>query len=274
MIPHLLILPVLLLSSGCMGSLTPVIRTKSGPVQGEILNTAWNAVRYSSFKGIPYGQPPVGRLRYRPPEPAEPWRETLIANKEENRCPQIDAATNVFTGDEDCLYLNVYTPMTTFRKGMHKHAVMLWIHGGSNTFGSKNASEYGPDLLIEQGIVLVSINYRLGALGFLSLGREEAAGNAGLKDQTLALRWVQENIATFGGDPRRVTIFGQSSGSADVNFHVLSPKSNGLFARAIFMSGTALAPWAYYTPDQSMEKAKQLASHLGFNATNTNELLH
>ncbi|XP_031828400.1 cholinesterase-like [Nomia melanderi] len=265
-----------LLMSVCLGSSseTPVIRTQCGPVQGEVKTTAWNSVPYWSFQSIPYGKPPVGNLRFRPPMPAEPWTGTLKANKEPNACPQLDIFSQQYIGNEDCLYINVFTPVPTARKHAHKKAVMAWIYGGSFAGGSTNTSIYGPDLLIEQDVVVVTFNYRLGALGFLALGLEGAPGNGGLKDQALALKWIQQNIAAFGGDPRRVTIFGESSGSASVHYHVLSPHSAGLFARAIAMSGTPLSPWAYHTPEQSLNKAKQLTKFLGSDATTNSEILN
>lgn len=272
---HLLALSaVLLLSSECFGALTPVIHTNSGPVQGEVKTTFLKAKPYSSFRGIPYAKPPIGSLRYQPPVPAEPWQNTLNATADAVACPQIDeAGGNRYVGDEDCLYMNVFSPITSFGKSTHRKAVMVWIYGGSYNAGSSLTAFYGPDMLLEQDVVVVTFNYRLGALGFLSLSREEALGNAGLKDNVLALKWVQQNIAKFGGDPRRVTIFGESAGSALVHFHILSPMSAGLFVRAIAMSGTALAPWAYHTPQQSMNKAKQLASFLGNNEQNSDALL-
>ncbi|XP_046687607.1 esterase FE4-like isoform X2 [Homalodisca vitripennis] len=138
---------------------------------------------------------------------------------------------------------------------------MVWIHGGGFSGGSGSTEIYGPDFLIEEDIVLVTINYRCGALGFLSLENSKLPGNVGLKDQILALQWVQDNITNFGGDPNNVTIFGESAGAASVHYHLLSPLSRGLFHKAIMQSGTSLAQWALQ--DKPREKAFLLARELG-----------
>ncbi|XP_078042538.1 juvenile hormone esterase-like [Augochlora pura] len=266
-------LSILLLSSECFGQQKPVVQTNSGPVQGEIKETVLLKKPYQSFRGIPYAKPPLGDLRYQPPVPAEPWQQTLNATKDASACPQIDETTNNrYVGDEDCLYINVFTPLTMSKGPMHKKAVMVWIYGGSYNAGSSLTSYYGPDMLLDQDIVVVTFNYRLGALGFLSLSRSEALGNAGLKDQVLALKWVQQNIAKFGGDPRRVTIFGESAGSAVIHFLVLSPLTKGLFVRAIAMSGSSISPWAFHTADQAMNEAKKLAKYLGSDAQDSDAL--
>lgn len=149
---------------------------------------------------------------------------------------------------------------------------MVLIHGGAFYFGSSNSGVYGADYLVEQGVVLVTINYRLGPQGFLSLENEEVPGNAGLKDQVMALRWVQQNIKQFGGDPDNVTIFGQSSGSASVQYHMLSPMSKGLFHRAIAQSGSCLNSWAFTNSSRRM--AFRLGEKLGIKTENPQELLN
>ncbi|XP_076170825.1 uncharacterized protein LOC143148407 [Ptiloglossa arizonensis] len=243
---------------------TPVVRTSVGPIRGTILRTVWNSHEYSSFKGIPYAKPPTGNLRFKPPVPVKPWKKTLNAFHEGNVCPQIDTSSANLIGSEDCLYLNVFTPKTQFEDQLNSKAVMVWIHGGAYMAGYSNASLYGPDFFLEEDIVLVSFNYRLGVLGFLSLNHPRATGNAGLKDQNLVLQWVQNNIAAFGGDPRRVTIFGESAGASSVGFHTLSEKSRDLFVRSISMSGSPLCPWAYQAPEEAIQHARDLAALLGF----------
>ncbi|XP_033340996.2 juvenile hormone esterase [Megalopta genalis] len=270
---HLLALSLLLLSSECFGQPAPVVHTNSGPVRGEVKETFLLKKKYLSFRGIPYAKPPLGDLRYQPPVPAEPWQKILNATKDAPACPQIDEVNNNrYVGDEDCLYINVFSPITSSKTHVHKKAVMLWIYGGSFNAGSSLTSFYGPDMLVDQDIVLVTFNYRLGALGFLSLSRSEALGNAGMKDQVLAMHWVQQNIAKFGGDPRRVTIFGESAGSAAIHFQVLSPLTKGLYVRAIAMSGSSISPWAFHTADQAMNEAKKLANYLGSNAQDSDAL--
>ncbi|XP_012341896.2 acetylcholinesterase-like [Apis florea] len=249
---------------------TTVIQTNSGPVQGATLTTVWNDIEYSSFKGIPYAAPPIGNRRFRPPVPPEPWNETLDAIEEANECPQ--EASNVYSGNEDCLYLSVFTPQTKFDEKLTLKPVMVWIYGGSFLDGSNNASVYGPDFFMEQDVVLVTFNYRLGALGFLYLKHRNAAGNAAMRDQLMVLEWVRDNIVAFGGDPNQVTLFGQSAGSASVNYHVLSEKSRGLFHQAIEQSGTATS-YLYKTQESAFQTAHKLANELGFHSKNPNELL-
>lgn len=251
---------------------TSVVQTNSGPVQGAALTTVWNGIEYSSFKGIPYASPPIGNRRFRPPVPPQPWNETLDAIEEANECPQ--EMSNVYSGNEDCLYLSVFTPQTKFNDKELKtlKPVMVWIYGGSFLRGSNNASLYGPDFFMEQDVVLVTFNYRLGALGFLYLKHENAAGNAAMRDQLMVLEWVRDNIAAFGGDPNRVTLFGESAGGASVNYHVLSEKSRGLFHQAIEQSGTS-ATYLYKTQKAAFQTACKLASELGFESDDPNELL-
>lgn len=179
--------------------------------------------------------------------------------------------TGKFSGDEDCLFLNVYTnvlPPTELK------AVMVWIHGGCFKSGSGTSLVYSPDHLLMEDVVVVTLNYRLGTLGFLSLPDVGIPGNNGLKDQTMALRWVQTNIEKFGGDPNRVTIFGESAGGTSVHLHLLSPMSKGLFHRAISQSGSALHDWAYGDAGFMREKAFAIGERMGCEANNMSALLH
>nr|QEE13681.1 carboxylesterase [Mythimna separata] len=171
-------------------------------------------------------------------------------------------------GPEDCLTLNVYSPNHAWDSA--PLPVMVFIHGGGFREGSGSALLYGPDYLVSQGVVLVTMNYRLNVHGFLCLGIKEAPGNAGMKDQVAALRWVQRNIRAFGGDPDNVTLFGESAGGASVSYHLLSPMSKGLFHRAISQSGSALASWARQR--NPMAKAVALAKELGHNIEDAHEL--
>ncbi|NXC45228.1 ACES Acetylcholinesterase, partial [Penelope pileata] len=181
------------------------------------------------FLGIPYAQPPLGPLRFQAPRPAQPWPGVRDAGSQPFACFQpVDTTFPGFGGSEmwnpnremseDCLYLNVWAPHPPPRRGA---AVLVWIYGGG--FSSGAGSPYdGRYLAGAEGVLVVSMNYRVGALGFLALpGHPEAPGNAGLLDQRLALRWVQENIAAFGGDPAAVTLFGESAGAASVGLHLL-----------------------------------------------------
>jgi para-nitrobenzyl esterase len=186
-----------------------------------------------SYRGIPYAAPPVGDLRWKPPIDPASWTETLVATEKGNICPQVaflGLPSPGFLPDEDCLYLNIDTPM----EGADL-PVMVWIHGGGFTVGEGLQADGGTagDLIARQaGAVVVSMNYRLGQLGFLAHSEltaespDYASGNYGLMDQTAALRWVQENIAAFGGDPNNVTVFGESAGAFSVCSHlpVFSPR--------------------------------------------------
>jgi para-nitrobenzyl esterase len=190
------------------------------------------------FLGVPYAAPPVGDLRWRPPRPPARWSGTRSAAHHGNACPQVVSVLNPRSETEDCLVLDVYLPAGT-RQGA-RVPVFVWIHGGNLLYGS-GAPYDGSQLAAETGVVVVSINYRLGVFGFLGHPALTAAagesGNYGLADQQAALRWVHRNIAAFGGDPRAVTIGGESAGGWSVCAHLAAPGSRGLFARAISQSG-------------------------------------
>jgi para-nitrobenzyl esterase len=192
--------------------------------------------------GIRYAEPPVGELRWRPPQPPRPWHTVLDATKFGNHCLQTGAA-NQTGASEDCLFLNVYVPRKrpqSCEQSQRLKPVMVWIYGGTNTTGASETHD--PTPLVETGgVVAVTLNYRVGRFGFLAhpgLDREgHPAVNYGILDQQLALKWVRSNIERFGGDPRNVTIFGESAGGLNVTTHLVSPLSAGLFHRAIIQSG-------------------------------------
>lgn len=176
--------------------------------------------------------------------PKKPWSGVRKATQEGEICSQVDLFSNNFSGAEDCLFLNIHTPELPQGKEKKLLPVMLFIHGGGFIMGSGSSDSFSPDFIVAKDTILVTINYRLGAPGFLSLDTPAAPGNVGLRDQNLALKWVQKNIRAFNGDPDNVTIFGISAGSASVDYHLLSPMSKGLFHKAILHSGTSLSPWA------------------------------
>ncbi|GLH15210.1 Acetylcholinesterase, partial [Gryllus bimaculatus] len=190
----------------------------------------------------------------------EPWKGVRDALQDGNNCPQFSGDAAV--GDEDCLFVNVHAPRRPSWLA-DSFPVMVWVHGGGFVTGSGDASGLGPDYLICEDIIFVSLNYRLGVLGFLYL---EAAspGNVGLKDQVFAERWVQANIAAFGGDPGSITLAGESAGSASVHLQMLSPMTHGLFQRAIAQSGAGLNPWAIQTTP--VQTALNLAAALNCSA--------
>ncbi|CAD0249730.1 unnamed protein product [Spodoptera exigua] len=237
-----------------------VVKVNEGLLEGEVVKNEYGGTYYS-FKGIPYAQPPLGDLRFKAPQPPKQWKNVRSAKQFGSKCYHHDVffeKGKVF-GSEDCLYLNVYTPNIKPDKPL---PVMFWIHGGGFMSGAGDDDVYGPKFLVRQDVILVTINYRLEVLGFLCLDTEDVPGNAGLKDQVAALRWINKNIASFGGDPDNVTIFGESAGGACVTYHLISPMTKGLFRRAIAQSGTNVAYWTRaYKP---RERAFALARKLGF----------
>lgn len=184
--------------------------TEYGPVKG-IQKSSILGRNFFSFQGIPYMKAPLGKLRFREAQPPENWNDALDATKEPPSFCNISYMSKVFEGQEDAGVINVYTP---YVKPKSLLPTMVWIHGGGFTSLSGNTDMFGPDYFMQKDVVLVTFNYRLGPIGFLSLKDPalEVPGNAGLKDQNFALKWVQRNIASFGGDPHNVTIFGESVG--------------------------------------------------------------
>ncbi|KGB55768.1 Carboxylesterase, type B precursor [Sphingopyxis sp. LC81] len=216
----------------------PVVDTRSGAVQGVAEGQS------IAYRGIPYALPPVGDLRWRAPQPADRWTQVRVADQYGPDCMQIpfkaDAAPLGVKPSEDCLYLNVWTPAERSRK---KRPVMIWIYGGGFVNGGSSPPVYTGRSFAESDVVFVSFNYRLGRFGFFAhpaLKREAAGaptGNYAILDQIAALKWVQENIAAFGGDPGNVTIFGESAGGMSVHALTTTPLAKGLFHKAISMSG-------------------------------------
>ena len=223
-------------ASPASGGANPIVRINGGLVRGTTAGTV------GEFLGIPYAAPPTGNLRWRPPAPPASWEGVRDATRFGPSCPQPTAKNPYLPPgpiSEDCLYLNVYTP-TLRDGGGGGRPVLVWIHGGGLV--QDGARNYDGSKLAADGVVVVTINYRLGALGFLAhpalaSGPGVAAGNYGLMDQQAALRWVQRNIAQFGGDPHNVTIAGQSAGGLSVLAQLVSPGARGLFQRAIVQSG-------------------------------------
>ncbi|XP_058123520.1 juvenile hormone esterase-like [Anopheles ziemanni] len=229
----------------------PRVCIKDGCLRGTWLRDSANNP-YPAFLGIPFAKPPVGELRFKNPQPADSWEGVYDATTDKDACIQKapDIASSPVFGVEDCMYLNVFVPQDAYSPAARPLPVMVYIHGGAYTVGSARLSELDPARIIAtRKVVVVTLQYRLGVFGFFSTGDSSASGNYGLKDQVMALRWVQDNIRAFGGDPRRVTIFGHRAGSASTQFHMLSPLSRGLFHRVISMSGSALAKWSAPNPD-------------------------
>jgi len=228
---------LVVIASALAASAPPVVTISSGQLRGELL-----AGGVAAFKAIPYAEPPVGNLRWREPAPPKAWIGVRDAAMLSAPCAQNSGGRPLQTSSEDCLYLNVWTP--EWPPAGAPRPVVVWLHGGGNFGGTSSDPNSSGEHLASRGIVVVTINYRLGAFGFLAhpaLTRESphhASGNYGLMDQIAALTWVRDNIARFGGDPARVTFGGQSAGAVDVNVLMASPLAKGLFHRAIAESGT------------------------------------
>lgn len=182
------------------------IEIESGLIRGKVLQSFYSNNEYLAFRGIPYGKPPINELRFEKPQKPEPWTGVLDTLEAGNMCVQYNRS-QILVGDEDCLNLNVYTP--SLSKNL---PVMFYIFGGRYNKGSADEMRYGPDFLIDENVIVVTINYRLGVFGFMSLGTENYPGNLGLRDQIHALKWVNENIRSFGGDNKKITVFGHSAG--------------------------------------------------------------
>jgi len=243
-----------------------IVTTKYGQLQGI------DQDGYTVFKGIPYAKPPVGDLRWKAPQAPEAWEGVRYADQFGNRCFQGDRPpgdfyhkeffadkTYVPPMSEDSLYLNIWTPAGSVG---NKLPVAFWIHGGGFTGGFGTEREFDGDAFCQKGVILVTINYRLGALGFLAhswLSQENEkglSGNYGILDQVAALKWVYENISGFGGDPSNITVFGQSAGSMSVQTLISSQLTEGMIAKAILQSGGGYN--SGLNQDRSLEEAKEL----------------
>jgi para-nitrobenzyl esterase len=249
------------------------VTVEGGIIQGTVTEDL------TIYKGIPFAAPPIGDLRWKAPQPVEPW-EGFKQTTEYAPAP-LQGGNPVSGISEDCLYLNVWTPAQSPKE---KLPVMVWIHGGGFSFGSTSDPVHNGEHLARKGVVLVSIAYRVGQIGFLAhpeLSAEnpnQVSGNYGLLDQIAALQWIQRNIAAFGGDPKRVTIFGESAGGISVSMLCSSPLAEGLFHGAISQSGGSFGPTRPTTyPGENM-KTLQQAEHdgveyvKGFGISSINEL--
>jgi carboxylesterase type B len=219
------------------GSSPPTVTLEAGALEGIHFSSASNEV---AFLGVPYATPPVGELRWKPPQPVNKWAGIRKATQFGASCPQLPAGwLPDLKWNEDCLYLNVWT---TKLSASANRPVIVWFHGGGNKAGRSQHAPLGP-ALSRLGVVVVSVNYRLGPLGFLAHpaltaeSEHRASGNYGLLDQLHALKWVRANVSRFGGDPGRITVMGHSAGAVDTCLLMASPMAAGLFQRAIMQSG-------------------------------------
>ncbi|XP_055850672.1 juvenile hormone esterase-like [Episyrphus balteatus] len=209
----------------------PIVGTSLGKIHGSIMKTVTNR-KIKAFRGIPYAEPPIGKNRFEAPIAKSGWSDSLRdATIDGFICPQLGTPKELLS--EDCLVLNVYTKNLKGNK-----SVIFYIHGGGNEDGTGHSLYTGPQYLMDHDIVLVTFNYRLGALGFLSTGTNQTSDNNGYLDQVMALQWVHDHISNFGGNPKSVTLLGMSSGAVSTIYHMASPLSKGLFHRVIAMSGS------------------------------------
>jgi para-nitrobenzyl esterase len=260
-----------LIATLVMGALGMLATTANAQVEtadvtgGKVQGVVTNGI--ASYKGIPFAAPPLGANRWRSPQPVVGWKGVKPANAFAPACVQ-DTAIAALVGaptvvSEDCLYLNIWTPA---KVSSDRLPVMVWIYGGAFVAGATNWPLYDGTRLAEKGVVIVSVAYRVGPFGFLAhpdLSKESGrgSGNYGLEDQIAALKWVRANIASFGGDPHRVTIFGESAGGISVSMLAASPQAKGLYQRAISESGGSLAP-PQHEPGQGVPTLK-LAEQTG-----------
>ncbi|WP_326836785.1 carboxylesterase family protein [Amycolatopsis rhabdoformis] len=225
-----------------------IVDTRAGSVRGEVREGV------GRFLGVPYAEPPVGELRFRPPRPVARWAGVRDATRFASRAPQPEVTGRGFTGEEDCLHVNVYAPASP-----GPHPVLVWIHGGGGVMGSPH--QFDASAYARRGVVVVTVGYRLGVLGMLRLpGVSE--GNLSLHDQVLALGWVRDNAAAFGGDPERITLAGQSNGGRTVGTILAVPRARGLFHQAIVQSGTGVGS-VVHTPAEGEAVAAAVLADLG-----------
>ncbi|CAL2033122.1 unnamed protein product [Caenorhabditis brenneri] len=249
-----------------------VLETKLGDIQGNEFFFLSKKIR--TFFGVPFAEPPVEEFRFRKPREKKQWKKVFDATKPANACFQTrDNYNTSFWGSEmwnantqiseDCLYLNIWAPADAYNL-----TVMVWFFGGGFYSGSPSLSIYdGRALTSTQNVIVVNINYRLGPFGFLYLDHPDAPGNMGLLDQQLALHWIRQNIVSFGGNPDKVSVFGQSAGAASIVAHLVAPGSRGLFKNAILQSGSLENTWAINSPFRAKQKSEKLLELVGCNKT-------
>ncbi|XP_072398062.1 venom carboxylesterase-6-like [Diabrotica undecimpunctata] len=253
----------------CKDSPPPTVTLPLGVVEGYVKKTV-NGKEFNAFEGIPYASPPVGDLRFEKPVPVKPWTGIWKA-KTIFRCIQYDHMTpegqDMVSGDEDCLYVNIYTPKKQSSKKLN---VLFYIHGGAFMFN--HGGMFGPEIIMDRDVIYITINYRLGPLGFLSTEDNVVPGNNGMRDQILALKWMKDNIEYFGGNPDSITLMGMSAGGASVHTHFITPHSKGLFARGVSQSGCVLNPWVLM--EEPLNHAKKVASLVGCPTESNEEMVN
>lgn len=261
---------MVLCSVGMMAKFHPamyankVVTIEGGRIVGEERD------EFFAYRGIPYAESPVGDLRFAPPKKySQTWKGLRRYENFSEVCAQYDHFGYIYEGSEDCLTLNVFVPKSVVQS-YRRVPVIFFVHGGAFMYGG--GKTYGPEILMHShNLILVTVNYRLGVLGFLSTEDEAIPGNFGMKDQVEALRWVKQNIEAFNGDPEKVTIVGFSAGGASVQLHYMSPLTDGLFNNGISHSGVAINPWVMM--ENAKEKAHALANSVNCPKDDHNEML-
>ncbi|WP_067620178.1 carboxylesterase/lipase family protein [Alicyclobacillus acidiphilus] len=252
-------------------TISPVVETRYGKVQGVQQGSIF------VWRGIPYAKPPIGPLRFQPPEPPEPWDDIRDTTQFRGVCPQPPNTfyeTESLTLSEDCLYLNIWSP----KPDGGRRPVMVWIHGGAYHSGSGQQRIYDGTSFAANDVVLVTINYRLGPFGFLYLADHvgpnyQQSGNCGILDQVAALAWVRDNIEAFGGDPNRVTVFGESAGAMSIGTLMTMPQARGLFQQAILESGLPLGGLQACDAATAAARTREILHNLGLEDGNIQALL-
>ncbi|CAL8080993.1 unnamed protein product [Orchesella dallaii] len=241
------------------------VQTVYGSLQG-LVQTSRDGRKFYQFNSIPY----ANHLRFQPPTPLESWEGVKDATQMTPNCLQYDLVFKSFRGQEDCLFLNIYTPQDPTKPTKKLLPVLVFIHGGIFMLGG-SGELYSGRYFMDEDVIVVTVNYRLGILGFLNTGDDVVSGNMGLKDQLEALKFVKRTIRDFGGDPNLITLWGESAGSVSVHLHMLSQQSKGLFQRAISQSGSGFSPWAFQRNPR--EQAVRLGNQFGCPTNNSEQLV-
>ncbi|KAG6451700.1 hypothetical protein O3G_MSEX007299 [Manduca sexta] len=249
-----------------------IVDTSSGKVEGVEVPSIIKNEKYYSFMGIPYAQPPIGELRFMPPIPHQGWSNVLNAKKESKACSQFYLPSRTiedygFYGDEDCLRLGIHTPKVPVKDEL-SFPVIVFFYNEYFRLSFNGSREYGPDFFMKEDVMIVNINYRVGPMGFISYEDDLLPGNNGIKDVILALKWLQQNIHKFGGDPYKVTLMGNEGGGVLVDILLQSPKAKGLFSAVIMQSGTTWQSMYFNGKprDKALALAKELEKHVSTSA--------
>lgn len=254
-----------------------VVQTKTGLVRGFREKVLGEYV--DVFLGIPFAKPPLGDLRFKKPVPIDPWHGIFDATTLPKSCIQeAYASFPGFEGEEmwnpntelseDCLYLNLWVPASLREPGAKPAEVLVWIYGGGYMAGTSTLEVYDGDLMaVANNFIVASMQYRVGAFGYIYLDIDEAPGNQGMYDQALAMKWIKDNAPYFGGNPERITLFGESAGASSAAFHLLSPVSIDLFDKVILQSGVPNNPWAIMSADKAYDIALKLVDDCKCNSS-------